>query len=172
MTNTESSFELQLSQKDQARDFGGDEGSMSISPSKPPIDKSVLGLLMFIGTEVMFFGGLISTFLILRAGSPVWPPLDQPRLPVGITGLSTLLLLLSGFTMNRALNSMREDRAKEMVKWLFPTAILGAIFLFVQGFEWVGLLNYGLTFTSSVYGATFYALIGCHALHVLAAMIC
>ena len=51
------------------------------------------------------------------------------------------------------------------------TAILGATFLIVQGSEWVRLVGFGLTMSSSVYGAIFYTLIGCHAVHVLGAVI-
>ena len=58
-----------------------------------------------------------------------------------------------------------------MTRWILATGVLGGIFLGVQGFEWIRLVKYGLTFTSSLYGATFYTLIGCHGLHVLVAVI-
>ena len=51
------------------------------------------------------------------------------------------------------------------------TALLGGIFLVVQGYEWARLLQFGLTLSSGVYGATFYTLIGCHAAHVFGAVI-
>jgi heme/copper-type cytochrome/quinol oxidase subunit 3 len=50
-------------------------------------------------------------------------------------------------------------------------AILGVIFLAVQGLEWARLVAFGLTTSSGVYGATFYALVGAHAVHVLAALV-
>jgi heme/copper-type cytochrome/quinol oxidase subunit 3 len=53
---------------------------------------------------------------------------------------------------------------------LVTTAVLGATFLLVQGFEWIRLVHHGLTLGSGTYGATFYVLIGCHAVHVLAAV--
>lgn len=149
---------------------GGNRKS-GIPPGESPINKALLGLLMFIGSEIMFFGGLISSFLILRAGTVSWPPVDQPRLPIQVTGLNTLFLLFSGYTMYRAVKAIRRGNLSVLVKWLSATAVLGAIFLTVQGYEWIRLVSYGLTFTSSVYGGTFYTLIGCHALHVLGAMI-
>lgn len=135
------------------------------------INRPLLGLLIFLGTEAMFFAGLISAFLILKAGSTVWPPVDQPRLPVAVTALNTLVLLASGYTMHRAVRSIRNGNQERLITWLAITGVLGTIFLGVQGLEWVRLLSYGLTFTSSNYGATFYTLIGAHGLHVFAAVL-
>ena len=134
------------------------------------INSSLLGLLIFLGTEAMFFSGLISAFLILKAGSAVWPPLNQPRLPIEVTAINTVILLASAYTMHRAVKAIRNEQQKSLVSWLAITAALGTIFLGVQGSEWFRLVRYGLTFTSSNYGATFYTLIGCHGLHVLAAV--
>ncbi len=147
--------------------------SLRASPLREafPVDRGFLGLLIFLGTEVMFFAGLISAFLILRAGSAAWPPLEQPRLPVAVTGLNTLILLASAFTMQRALRAVRANEMKALTAWLTATLACGLVFLSVQGFEWVRLVQFGLTVNSSIYGGMFYALIGAHALHVLAAVI-
>lgn len=136
-----------------------------------PINRAFLGLLIFLATEVMFFAGLISAFLILRAGSDAWPPPHQPRLPVAVTGVNTLFLLASAFTMHLALRAIRANDTNALTRRLTVTAVLGTIFLGVQGFEWVRLVQYGLTFNSSIYGGMFYTLIGAHGLHVLAAVI-
>lgn len=125
----------------------------------------------FLGTEAMLFAGLISAFLILRASAASWPPADQPRLPVAVTGLNTAVLLVSGYTMQRAAGESRRRRRTAAVRWLAATAVLGASFLLVQGVEWVQLIRHGLRASSSPYGGTFYTLIGCHAVHVLAAVI-
>jgi heme/copper-type cytochrome/quinol oxidase subunit 3 len=139
--------------------------------AEPSIDRSVLGLLIFLGSEVMFFAGLISAFLILRAGSATWPPPDQPRLPSFITGINTGLLLISAFTTYLAMRAIREERQKALITWLGVTGGLGTIFLIVQGSEWMRLVQFGLTVSSSIYGGIFYAIIGSHGLHVLAAVI-
>lgn len=149
----------------------GGEPSSSSPRFEPRISSALLGMLLFLGTETMFFAGLISAFLILRAGSVAWPPPDQPRLPVEVTGINTLFLLLSGYTAHRALKAIRKGDQKAFTAWLSATSVLGMIFLGVQGFEWIRLVQYGLTFTSSIYGGTFYTLIGCHGLHVLAAVL-
>jgi len=137
----------------------------------PIVPNAVVGTLMFLGAEAMFFGGLVSALLVLRGGVEVWPPLDQPRLPIAVTALNTLVLLYSGYTMRRAADSARRDRLDALRQWLTATAVLGTIFLVVQGAEWIRLVRYGLDATSSTYGGTFYTLIGCHALHVLAGVI-
>ena len=149
----------------------GSNGSSFPVQTEIGIGKSMFGLLIFLGTEVMFFAGLISAFLILRAGSGVWPPFDQPRLPVAVTGINTFFLLISGYTIYRALEAIRRGSQQNLTAWLLATGILGIVFISVQGYEWIRLVSYGLTVSSSIYGATFYTLIGAHALHVLAAMI-
>ena len=134
------------------------------------INKSLLGLLIFLGTEIMFFAGLISAFFILRAGSPSWPPPEQPRLPVQVTGINTLILLFSGCTIRQAVSAIRQGRSKTTTRWLLATGSLGVIFIGVQGYEWVQLVKYGLTMSSSLYGGLFYTLIGVHGFHVLVAI--
>ena len=63
----------------------------------------------------------------------------------------------------------RTDR-REVVRWLSVAAVLGVLFLAIQGVEWVRLIRHGLTLSSSTYGTTFYTLIGTHALHVAGAL--
>jgi cytochrome c oxidase subunit 3 len=128
------------------------------------IPNAVLGVLIFIGAEAMLFAGLMSACMVLRAGSVAWPPPDQPRLPVVVTAVNTLLLLCSGYAMWRAHAAIRRSQADELRRWLTVTVLLGSCFLLVQGSEWVRLIRYGLT---GVYGGVFYTLIGCHAIHVL-----
>lgn len=137
----------------------------------PPIPNGILAMAVFLGTEAMLFAGLISAFLILRAGAPAWPPPGQPRLPVGVTGLNTAVLLLSGYTMERAAGASAGAARTAMLRWLVATVALGGIFLAVQGAEWLALVRHGLGASASVYGGTFYTLIGCHGLHVAAAVL-
>jgi cytochrome c oxidase subunit III len=138
---------------------------------EPPVNNARLGLMLFIGAEGMFFAGLLSAFLVFRTGSTVWPPPFQPRLPIVVTAVNTLILLCSSYTMSRALRAIGRGDATGLVDWLAATALLGVIFLGIQGYEWAQLLQIGLTLSSSVYGAIFYTLIGCHAAHVFGAVI-
>lgn len=141
------------------------------SRRRGPVDNGVLGMALFLGSETMLFAGLISALLILRAANDVWPPPGQPRLPLEVTGFNTAILLLSAVTMRLAVVAGRQADAERTARWLSATGFLGVIFLAVQGREWVQLLRYGLKASSNTFGATFYTLIGCHALHVLAAVV-
>jgi cytochrome c oxidase subunit III len=135
------------------------------------IPNCLVAVLILIGAEVMFFAGLVTAFLILRAGSFAWPPPGQPRLPILVTGLNTLVLIASGFTIRLALVEIRRGHRDATARWMRATAMLGGTFLAVQGFEWIRLLGYGLRVSSSLYGATFYTAIGAHALHVAAGLL-
>ena len=149
---------------------GGDDGGEPV-PQGPRFDNTRVGMLFFLSAESMFFAGLISAFFVLRLSAPVWPPPLQPRLPVLVTGLNTLVLLGSSAAVMAALRALRQANVRALVERLAAAAALGALFLAVQGFEWVRLIRYGLTVTSGAYGATFYTLIGVHAAHVLGALV-
>ncbi len=148
---------------------GGDDDDRDREPRPRKLENVRLATMFFIAGEVMFFAGLVSAYFVLRLGAAQWPPPLQPRLPILVTGLNTLVLLGSSFAMVRALRD-RGDR-ELVVRGLTLTAALGLTFLLVQGYEWTRLLGYGLTVTSGAYGATFYTLIGIHGLHVLGALV-
>lgn len=128
-------------------------------------------MLMLLGGEAMFFGGLVIAFLDLRLGAAEWPPAGQPRLPVGLTAVNTVVLLASSYAMVRAMRAARAGDRVALVRRLAATWSLGALFLIVQGVEWIRLVRFGLTMASGVYGATFYTLIGMHGAHVLGAVV-
>ena len=135
-----------------------------------PLDNLRVAILFFIGAESMFFAALISALFVLRASLPVWPPPLQPRLPIGVTTANTVVLLASSVAMILAGRALTRIDRREVVRWLSVAAALGALFLVVQGVEWVRLIRHGLTLSSSTYGTTFYTLIGTHALHVAGAL--
>ena len=158
--------------KDRAPSFGGGEPpAPPVRPSAPLGANAWLAVLMFLGAEAMFFAGLIGAYLVFRVGAAVWPPPFQPRLPVGVTGVNTVILLASAMTMRMAMRAVRRGERTKLMRFLGATAVLGAIFLAVQGYEWTKLIQFGLTVSSSVYGGLFYTLIGFHAAHVLGALI-
>ena len=151
--------------------FGGGEPPAPPRTAKPIVSNARIAVLMFIAAEVMFFSGLIGAFIVFKLSAEIWPPPFQPRLPAGVTGLNTAVLLLSGVAMQLAMRAAAARQGKDIVvRRLSYAAIFGTIFLLVQGYEWLRLVHYGLTLSSSVYGATFYTLIGCHGAHVLGAL--
>jgi len=150
---------------------GGDGPDREPGPRRPLLDNVRLAMLFLICGEVMFFGGLVSAFLVLRVTAAQWPPPLQPRLPVGVTGVNTLVLLASSVAMVAAIRALDRRDARILVRRLLLAGGLGAAFLVVQGYEWIRLVGYGLTVWSGAYGTTFYTVIGTHAAHVVAALV-
>ena len=135
------------------------------------VPNGVLGMLIFVAAEVMFFAALISAHTIARSTvlGGVWPPPGQPRLPVERTAFNTAVLLLSGVLLwlaNRYMNS----KPRVARRYLEGAVLLGIAFVSLQGVEWVALLREGLTLRSSSHGAFFYLIVGAHALHAVAAV--
>ena len=147
-------------------------GGHSSPERQPKISNSALGMIAFIGTELMFFAALISAFLIISSAAEAWPPEGQPRLPIYVTALNSLVLFASGWMIFKAYQSFKATSFSEGTRKLVKiTMWLGIIFVAVQGIEWIRLLSYGLTMTSSQYGAFFYLIIGTHATHAIGAVI-
>jgi cytochrome c oxidase subunit III len=134
---------------------------------KKVIPDGVMGMIFLVATEVMFFAGLVSAYIVNRAGAEAWPPAGQPRLPVAITALNTIVLFGSAIMLYIF---RKEFGQKRSMKALLLAIALGALFILVQGSEWVRLIGFGLTTTSSLYGAFFYVLIGAHAVHAFAGL--
>lgn len=141
-------------------------------PNRPVVPSAVLGTLIFVVAEVMFFVGMISAFTISRSGAPAgtWPVPGQPTLPADATALNTAALMLSGglLLVGQVLFSKKLTAAKWVVlaSWL-----LGVAFVALQGREWSQLLAAGLTMTSSRLGAFFYLIVGMHGLHAIGALL-
>jgi heme/copper-type cytochrome/quinol oxidase subunit 3 len=136
------------------------------------VPSSVLGVLLAIGVEVMFFAGLISAFTIARAGAGAgqWTLPSAPLLPVASTLANTVALLLSGALLAVA-HVQQRRRSPAASRTLLGAWVLGAAFVVLQGREWAGLLRQGLTIQSSGLGAFFYLIVGAHAAHALAALV-
>lgn len=136
------------------------------------VPASVLGMLIFVGTEVMFFAGLISAFTISRAGAApgTWGLREGLTLPVQATAVNTLALLASGVLVWLAgrQHAAGQARAKGL---LLAGLLLGTAFVVLQGQEWMGLLSEGVTLWSSSLGAFFYLIVGTHAVHAVGALL-
>jgi heme/copper-type cytochrome/quinol oxidase subunit 3 len=151
------------------RGWGGDDDRDGPPPRH--LDNLRLALLFFMGAEVMFFAALVSALFVLRVGMAAWPPPLEPRLPLAVTAVNTLVLIGSSVSMAAALRALRWRDRHGFVRLLVTTAVLGTLFLAIQGYEWIRLIGFGLTLSSSVYGTTFYSLIGLHGLHVAGALV-
>ena len=133
------------------------------------ISSGVLGMALFVLTEIMFFSGMISAFSIVRASAAIWPPPDQPRLPLEETAINTLALFISGALLIIAQRRFSVDRASAKAP-LIASIALGTFFVIFQGFEWASMIAQGLTLTSSTLGSFFYLIVGTHAAHAIVAL--
>ncbi len=132
----------------------------------------VMGMLIFVFTEIMMFAGLISAHSIVRSqvAGEMWPPYGQPRLPVQETAVNTAALLVSGIVLVFAYLAFKKEPARARVP-MSLALLLGIFFVGSQGTEWVALLGEGLTIQSSTYGGFFYLIVGAHGLHAIAAIL-
>lgn len=130
------------------------------------VPNAVFGMLLFVATEIMLFAGLISGFVIIKSSAAIWPPPDQPRLPIEQTAFNTVALLASGVLLFYAARLARKDREKARLLMMGSLG-LGAFFVVFQGYEWVHLIAAGLTLTSSSLGSFFYLIVGLHAIHAV-----
>ena len=130
---------------------------------EPPVSNAVLGTAIYVATALMFFGGLMSATLVLRAGAPAWPPPGVPLLPALVTGMNMVVLGASGILVWWA---WRVRARESRMRTLLAAALLGTMFVGVQGIEWARLLAHGVQVSSGQHAATFYTLVGAHALHV------
>lgn len=136
---------------------------MTQKNTRPPVSSSVLGILMVIVVELMFFGGLISAFILAQAGQVEWPPSDQPRLPFMLTFTNMLILLVSAYFMWAYIKDVKASKTSNK---LFITIILGLVFFLIQGYEWVRILLFGIETSHSLFSSFFYTIIGLHGFHV------
>jgi cytochrome c oxidase subunit 3/cytochrome o ubiquinol oxidase subunit 3 len=124
-----------------------------------------LAMWLFLASDCLLFGALISTYVLYRGASLVGPyPSDVFDIPY--TSVSSFVLLASSLTMVLALAAIqRGDRAR-MRLWLLTTGLLGATFVGGQVYEFTAFVREGLTLRTNLFGTTFFVLTGFHGVHV------
>jgi cytochrome c oxidase subunit 3 len=127
------------------------------------VDPQLLGMLLFIVSEVMIFGAFFTAYFFIRVvqGDP-WPA-PGTELPVGIAGVNTGILLSSSLTMHWALVSAKNNNRFGLKAGILTTFLLGATFLLVQINEYVHI---GFAPHDAAQGSIFYGLTGLHGAHV------
>ncbi|HEX7148325.1 MAG TPA: heme-copper oxidase subunit III [Actinomycetota bacterium] len=130
------------------------------------ISSSLLGMVLFIASEIMFFGGLFGAYFTIRSAATQWPPPDTPHLSAPYAAILTTILVTSSVTMQFGVWAIRKNNQRRLVLWLAISLLLGATFLCLQALEYANLIEEGLTLSSGVYGSTFYTLTGFHGAHV------
>ena len=146
----------------------------------------VLGMMLFITSEVMFFAGLFAAYFSIRAGhtelvngvaTHVWPPaadagiLNPWRLTTESGALNvilpaTIILVLSSFVCQFGLRAIRRGDQRTFVRAISLTLVMGVAFLLLQAYDYSVLMGEGLTMGSGPFGTTYFTLTGFHGLHV------
>ncbi|MEO7397917.1 MAG: cytochrome c oxidase subunit 3 [Ilumatobacteraceae bacterium] len=137
---------------------GGHATSTGLSNNK-------LAMWMFLGSECLLFGGLISTYMLYR-GRHEGSPTPNQLYNIPLTSVSSFVLLMSSLTMVLAVSSAKRGDDRNTNTWLTVTALLGSTFVGAQVFEFTEFYQEGLGFTTNLFGSSFYALTGFHGVHV------
>ncbi len=138
--------------------------------SGPPVHRGKFAIWLFLATEIMFFTGLIGTYIVLRMGSTTWPdPAD--RLAVNITAFNTFLLIVSSATMVKGVEAALQGNRQGLIRWLGLTVLIGASFVSIQVYEYFELIAHHNLPNVDIFWSTFYAMTGFHGIHVTAGVI-
>ncbi len=132
-----------------------------------PVRKTAMWV--FLGSECVFFGAMISTFLLYRNTTNGAPGSEIFNIP--FTSASSFVLLMSSLTMVLAHNAFEKKDLRQTRVWLIGTALLGSTFLAGQIFEFTEFIHEGLTLPASPFGSSFYMLTGFHGIHVAVGVI-
>jgi len=133
-----------------------------------PHDK--LGMWVFLCSEVMFFTGLIGSYIVLRFGTD-WPHPGN-TLNIWLTAGNTFLLICSSVTMVQALAAVQRGDLRKLRLFLSLTLLFGASFLSVQVVEYWKLLHEGFNPHVSLFGSVFFTTTGFHGFHVFCGVVC
>ncbi|MBX3195955.1 MAG: heme-copper oxidase subunit III [Microbacteriaceae bacterium] len=170
------------------RDIGhnGIVTSTTIRPTPSPVinrpNVTQVGVIVWLGSEVMFFAGLFAIYFTLRNFSPELWAEQTAKLNVPYAAVNTLILVLSSVTCQMGVFAAEKYRARRtggplqfwkwgMVEWIFLTYAMGAVFVVGQIFEYGQLVSEHIAFTGDSYGSAFYLTTGFHALHVTGGLI-
>jgi cytochrome c oxidase subunit 3 len=127
------------------------------------VDPSLLGMLLFIISEVMVFGAFFTAYFFIRVVQGAHWPADGTELPKLIAGVNTCILISSSFTLHWAEHAHKNGNRRGLQAGIFTTFLLGLTFLFIQINEYVHI---GFSPADHAQGSVFYGLTGLHGAHV------
>ena len=127
----------------------------------------VLGMVVFVASEAMFFATFFGAYFTIYSVNPVWPPAGFHLEPELATVL-TVLLVASSVTLQIGVRAIRRDRTRAMLVWLGLTILLGAGFLGLQLYDY-SLLGFGVR--DGIFGSLFYVMTGLHMAHVFGGVV-
>ena len=155
---------------DDAHDNGHDDAHHDAHVTATGLSNNKLAMWLFLGSECLLFGGLISTYMLYRGRRGNGPGPAQ-IFDIPLTSVSSFVLLMSSLTMVLAVNSAKRKDDVNTNLWLTVTALLGALFVGGQVYEFTAFYQEGLGFTTSLFSSSFFALTGFHGVHVTVGII-
>ena len=144
------------------------------------ISNVILGMLLFITSEIMFFAGLFAAYFTLRASAPGWPPagfegklawLPTAEHVIPVVTLATILLVTSSWTCQVGVWGIRRGDHTALVRGIGVTVVLGMVFLLMQAYDYTILYSEEMRLDTGVFGTTYYTLTGFHGAHVLGGVV-
>jgi len=127
------------------------------------VDPQMLGMLLFIISEIMVFGAFFTAYFFIRVVAGDQWPAEGMELPKLVAGVNTAILVSSSFTLHWAETCIKNDNRFGFQAGIFTTFLLGLTFLFIQINEYV---HVGFAPQDSAQGTIFYGLTGLHGAHV------
>ena len=136
--------------------------------SSTGISNEKLGMWVFLGSECLLFGALITTYLLYKQRVPPGTETPKPSdlYDIPFTSVSSFVLLMSSVTMVLALSAIQRADHDRTRLWLVTTSLLGATFISGQVYEFTSFVKEGMGYTSNVAASAFYTLTGFHGVHV------
>ncbi|HXN89986.1 MAG TPA: heme-copper oxidase subunit III [Candidatus Sulfotelmatobacter sp.] len=147
------------------------------TPQYPAIKPGMMGMYIFLASEVMFFGSLFAAYFYLYGSNPTWPPLPPSARPeyyvswFPIPLINTVVLLSSGVTCHFALEAIAHDNRRRFFTLQIATILLGLAFEAGQLYEFINAFGRGLNLTASTFASAFFTMTGFHGAHVLGGLV-
>jgi len=130
-----------------------------------------LGIWLFLASEIMLFGGLFSAYILLRVGSPVWPPSGETHLNIPLATLNTFNLILSSWTIVKSWVALKENDIKGFKMFMGITLLCSIVFLIIKYFEYTAKFHHGIFPSTDNFFGIYFTLTGLHGLHVIGGLI-
>lgn len=131
-----------------------------------PLSHEKLAMWAFLGSECLLFGGLISTYMLYKNKLPDEALGPDDLFDIPFTSVSSFVLLMSSLTMVLAVSSISRGDVRRNRIWLLTTALLGAVFIGGQVYEFTAFYNEGAGYTTNLWSSAFFTLTGFHGVHV------
>jgi cytochrome c oxidase subunit III len=143
------------------------DSGYEVQPTK--FNSGMWAIIMFVGSEMMFFAALFTTYFFLRGKVPAWEPVfgEKPTW-LGLPLVNTIELLASSVTMQLGVSAIKKGDRRKLVMWLVLTVILGVLFLSGQAYEYTRL---GFLPKDGIFAGVFFTLTGFHGAHVTGGVI-